>query len=161
MVVGEGGNEILLSQQLSTILGTRPQCPRLEFSMHPTIRILIALAGLSQAGASALTTDSTTTPVLSATEGVRQVTLRWSLCPSCDSYEVFRSSASSGPWASIARISGITSHKDSALAPKTLYFYRVSGFRGTIEGDFSDVLQVITQDSLPDSVQTKQKTTPR
>lgn len=127
--------------------------------MHPTFRfLLIVLAGLSFGGASSLVSipsDSTTTPVLAASVGSNRVTLKWSLCPSCESYEVFRSTASSGPWNSIAKVHGTVIHSDTGLASRTLYFYRVSGFRGTVEGDFSDVLQAITLDSLADSSKAK------
>lgn len=126
--------------------------------MHPTFRILLLAAGFSFGGASSLVStpaDSTTTPVLAASVGSDRVNLRWSLCPTCDSYEVFRSTASSGPWNSIAKVRGTVVHSDTGLTSRTLYFYRVSGFKGSIEGDFSDVLQAITADTLADSSQAK------
>ncbi|HNY31897.1 MAG TPA: fibronectin type III domain-containing protein [Fibrobacteria bacterium] len=119
----------------------------------------LALAPLSMAAPVPMGVDSTTTPVLVAEAGANRVKLKWTLCPTCDSYEIFRSAASSGPWTSIARVQRAGSHTDTGLTSRTLYFYRVSGFRGQVEGDFSDVLQAITLDSLADTSQAKKKPT--
>ncbi|MBK8803926.1 MAG: fibronectin type III domain-containing protein [Fibrobacteres bacterium] len=130
--------------------------------MHSTFRILVATASFSFGGAlvpPSIGTDSTATPILAATASPDRILLKWSLCPACDSYEVFRSTASAGPWSSIAKVRGAVTHADSGLTSRTLYFYRVSGFRGGVEGDFSDVLQAITADSLADTAPSKQKPT--
>jgi fibronectin type 3 domain-containing protein len=62
---------------------------------------------------------------LSATAGNAQVTVSWSASAGATGYIVYRSTSSSGPFSSIASVSG-TSYNNTGLVNGTTYFYTVA-----------------------------------
>lgn len=62
---------------------------------------------------------------LTATAGVNQVSLAWSVSPGATSYNVKRAEISAGPYALLASV-GSPSHVDSTGIPGTPYFYVVT-----------------------------------
>ena len=73
---------------------------------------------------------------VTATPGNGNVTLQWNAFPGATSYTVKRASASGGPYASVANVTG-TSFTDSKLANGTTYHYVVSMNSGGVESSDS------------------------
>ncbi len=67
---------------------------------------------------------------LTATAGNAQVTLSWSASAGAASYNVKRSTASGGPYATIATGVAATGHTDTGLSNGTRYYYVVSAVNG-------------------------------
>ncbi|MBI2946443.1 MAG: DUF1929 domain-containing protein [Verrucomicrobia bacterium] len=64
---------------------------------------------------------------LTASPGIREVTLNWNASPTATSYNVKRSTTSGGPYTTIATGVTGTTHRDTGLTAGTTYFYVVSG----------------------------------
>ena len=69
---------------------------------------------------------------VTATPGNGNVTLQWNAFPGATSYTVKRASASGGPYAAVAKVTG-TSFTDSKLVNGTTYYYVVSMNSGGVE----------------------------
>jgi len=92
------------------------------------------------------------TPVtgLAATVAAGKVNLQWTAYAGATGYTVLRSNTSGGPYTNVA--SGITaaSYQDTAVAPGTLYFYRVSAsLAGAFQSGISQEVSALTQTSVP------------
>ena len=79
---------------------------------------------------------------VTATPGNANVSLQWNAFPGATSYTVKRASASGGPYAPVATVTG-TSFTDSKLANGTTYYYVVSMTSGGVQSpDSAPVLAV-------------------
>jgi fibronectin type 3 domain-containing protein/regulation of enolase protein 1 (concanavalin A-like superfamily) len=79
---------------------------------------------------------------LAATPGNGSVTLQWNAFPGATSYTVKRASASGGPYAAVATVTG-TSFTDLKLANGSTYYYEVSMNSGGAESSDSAPVSVV------------------
>ena len=100
------------------------------------------VSALNAAGESVFSVESTATPtpmppatpgVLVPSEVGGQVKLLWSASASATGYKLKRSTASGGPYATIATLGATTSYTDASVAPGLTYYYVVSAVNGAGE----------------------------
>ena len=104
------------------------------------------VSAVNAAGESANSSEASATPGcvappaptgLSATPGNAQVVLSWNPASGAGSYNVVRSTSSSGPFSYIAQGVTGTTYTDATAVNGTTYFYAVAGVNACGEGAFS------------------------
>lgn len=100
------------------------------------------IAAVDGTGTGPNSLEVSATPILPApsnlavtTIGARQVALSWSPVPgvkTTGSYQVYRATASGGPYASVASINNTTIYTDTGLTTGTTYYYVVRAFDNNV-----------------------------
>jgi fibronectin type 3 domain-containing protein len=88
-------------------------------------------------------------PTVTASGSSSNITVNWSTVSGATGYRVWRSNSSYGTYYQVGSDTTLTSYTDTGVLPSTTYYYKVSAYNSSGEGDQSDYAVATVTIALP------------